>query len=113
MILVHCFLRKEKKRGAEHTYLMADSSASKGYDPLYTTPEMLFEVDPTDPKVDEWAKRATDHILAQHKVLDFVELLKPKKTKGIKKPQVFDLTFNKKPEFDPKNKPLLKRMLRI
>ena len=89
MILVHCFLRTIKRK----TYLMADSSAAKGCNPLWDTPEILFEVDPLeDPTL--WIDRTTKKITESFPELEIMKVLKPRKRKGSL--QVFDITFNKK-----------------
>lgn len=88
MIIAHFFKREIKHK----TYLMADSSASKGFEPLYASPEVMFEITGEE-STDELAKRATEKILAEHKVLVYVECLKPRKARG--KTQVFDLVFKK------------------
>lgn len=89
MILVHVFKREIKHK----TYLMADSSASEGYEPLFATPELLFEVN-GDERTDDLARRVRESLMSRYRTLEFVDVLKPK---GRGRTQVFDLTFNKKP----------------
>lgn len=91
MILVHFFLRTVKQK----TYLMADSSAAKGCEPLWDTPEVMFEVNPEDDRVT-WINRAAQRITGVFPDLKFVKTFKPRKRKGSL--QVFDMTFKKKEE---------------
>lgn len=91
MILVHFFLRTVKQK----TYLMADSSAAKGCDPLWDTPEVMFEVDPEEDRV-AWINRAVQRVTGVFPDLEFVKTFKPRKRKGSL--QMFDITFKKKEE---------------
>lgn len=89
MILVHFFLRKIKNK----YYLMADSAATVDSQPLWDTPEVMFEVDPSEDKVS-WIKRAITRVTGAFPNLTFVKTFKPRKRKG--SVQVFDITFKEK-----------------
>lgn len=88
MILCHFFRREIKHK----LYLMADSSASKRYEPLFQTPEIMFEITGSE-KPEALAERAKEKILGEHRTLVFKELLFPKRRNAT---QVFDLVFDKK-----------------
>lgn len=87
MILLHFFRREIKRK----LYLMADSSASKGYEPLFRTPEIMFEIT-GDEETGELAERAKKHILSGHKTLVYKDTLLPKR----RTVQLFDIVFDKK-----------------
>ena len=91
MILVHFFTRVIKRK----TYLLADSSATVGTSPLWDTPEILFEVDPTEDRVN-WIPRAVKKITDAHPNLDIEskKVFKPRKRKG--SAQMFDITFQER-----------------
>lgn len=91
MILVHFFLREIKHK----TYLMADSSAEPGTDPLWDTPEVMFEVDPSQDRV-QWIPRVTQRVISSFPELEFVKVFKPRKRKN--SVQMFDITFKTKEE---------------
>lgn len=90
MILLHCFLRTIKKK----TYLMADSSTSKGCTPLWETPEILFEVDNIEEDRAIWVERVTKRLAGSHPNLELVKVFKPRKRKGSL--QAFDMTYKQK-----------------
>lgn len=108
MILCHFFRREIKHK----LYLMADSSASKRYEPLFQTPEIMFEITGSE-KPETLAERATAKILGEHPTLVFKELLLPKRRNAT---QVFDLVFDKKGPADaakakPRKRGIIERII--
>ena len=92
MIIVHFFLREIKKK---HVYLMADSSATEGTNPLWSSAEVIFEVNPGE-KREQWIERAKKHIMGVHPELKYLRTLKPRTRKN--SPPTFDLLFEYKPQ---------------
>lgn len=91
MIVVHFFTRTIKRK----LYLMADSSASKGAEPLWDTAEVVCEVSPgCNP--DKWLERAKARVLDSHPELTYMKTLKPVRREGAA--QVFDMLFELKPK---------------
>lgn len=99
-ILVHFFLRVLKKK----TYLMADSAAEPGEQPLWDTPEAMFEVDPETDRV-EWIERAVNCVTSRAPGLELIKVFKPRKRKGSL--QVFDMTFK---QGGPEKKGVLEKL---
>lgn len=89
MIIAHLFTREEKHK----TYLMCETTATKGMVAPYATPEHMFEIDPgVTPEACE--ARACRRILAEHPELEFVESSKGKKRES--RPYASDLIFRRK-----------------
>lgn len=91
MIIVHFFTRTIRRK----VYLMMDSSASKGAEPLWDSAEVVCEVDPgADP--DAWLDRAKERVLSAFPELNYLKTMKPRRRKGAT--QVFDMLFELKPK---------------
>jgi len=90
MIIAHLFTREEKHK----TYLMCETTATKGMTAPYATPEHMFEIEPGC-DLGECESRVKNRILAEHPELEFVE---NSRSRGVRKsrPYSSDLIFKKK-----------------
>ena len=97
MIVAHCFLREMRKG---EWYLMCETSATKGLEPPFPRPAVMFEVELSEDR-DEWAEQVKARILGMRPDLEFAHVLKPRDAaKG--RPPAFDLAFREKDDAKPK-----------
>lgn len=87
MIVVHFFTRRIRRK----TYLMADSSASEGAEPLWSTADVVCEVGEADAP-ESWIPRAKARILDAHPELEHLRTLTAVRRPGAA--QAFDMVFN-------------------
>jgi hypothetical protein len=90
MIIAHLFTREEKHK----TYLMCETTATRGMTPPYATPEHMFEVEPGY-DISECEERVRSRILAEHPELEFVESSRGTSARK-SRPYSSDLIFRKK-----------------
>ena len=97
MIVAHCFLREMRKG---EWYLMCETSATRGLEPPFPRPAVMFEVE-LDEDRDSWAEQVKARILGMRPDLEFAHVLKPRAAaKG--RPPAFDLAFREKTDAKPK-----------
>ena len=89
MIIAHLFTREEKHK----TYLMCETTATRGMVAPYATPEHMFEI-PEGYSPEECEERVRKRILSEHPELEFVESSKGGKRKS--RPYASDLIFRRK-----------------
>lgn len=88
MIVAHCFLREMRKG---EWYLMCETSVTKGLEPPFPRPAVMFEVELGEDR-DEWAEQVKARILGMRPDLEFVHELRPR-TAARGRPPAFDLAF--------------------
>lgn len=89
MIVAHLFTREEKHK----TYLMCETTATRGMKAPYATPEHMFEIEPGCSPLD-CEDRVRRRILSEHPELEFVESSRGEKRKS--RPYSSDLIFRRK-----------------